>query len=145
MTLCCAPLKNRKWCVVRTSWAFIKFLQYFQGFQFGEIGHMQAVILVEHLKNAHPFPTRQTEKMQGRIIHTEKHRKDARLFITQKMGMKGLTFTIRTCEKVEVELRVRAPSNSPKGERGVRVKVKIGIDADKATEVHKESQMEIGY
>lgn len=63
---------------------------------------MQTIILVEHVKNALPFPTGETEEVHGGIVHAEKHREHSRLLISQKMSMGRLTVTISTRQKIEI-------------------------------------------
>lgn len=63
---------------------------------------MQTIILVEHVKDALPFPTGETEEVHGGIVHTEKHREHSRLLISQKMSMGRLTVTISTRQKIEI-------------------------------------------
>ena len=63
---------------------------------------MQTIILVEHVKDALPFPTEETEEVHGGIVHAEKHREHSRLLISQKMSMGRLTVTISTRQKIEI-------------------------------------------
>ena len=63
---------------------------------------MQTIILVEHVKDALPFPTGETEEVHGAIVHAEKHREHSRLLISQKMSMGRLTVTISTRQKIEI-------------------------------------------
>lgn len=63
---------------------------------------MQTIILVEHVKDALPFPTGETEEVHGGIVHAEKHREHTRLLISQKMSMGRLTVTISTRQKIEI-------------------------------------------
>lgn len=63
---------------------------------------MQTIILVEHVKDALPFPTGETEEVHGGIVHAEKHREYSRLLISQKMSMGRLTVTISTRQKIEI-------------------------------------------
>jgi hypothetical protein len=63
---------------------------------------MQTIILVEHVKDALPFPTGETEEVHGGIVHAEKHREHSRLLISQKMSMGRLTVTISTRQKIEI-------------------------------------------
>lgn len=63
---------------------------------------MQTIILIEHVKDALPFPTGETEEVHGGIVHAEKHREHSRLLISQKMSMGRLTVTISTRQKIEI-------------------------------------------
>ena len=63
---------------------------------------MQTIILVEHVKDALPFPTGETEEVHGGIVHAEKHREHSRLLISQKMSMGRLTVTISSRQKIEI-------------------------------------------
>lgn len=63
---------------------------------------MQTIILVEHVKDALPFPTGETEEVHGGIVHAEKHMEHSRLLISQKMSMGRLTVTISTHQKIEI-------------------------------------------
>ena len=63
---------------------------------------MQTIILVEHVKDALPFPTGETEEVHGGIVHAAKHREHSRLLISQKMSMGRLTVTISTRQKIEI-------------------------------------------
>lgn len=63
---------------------------------------MQTIILVEHVKDALPFPTGETEEVHGGIVHAEKHREHSRLLISQKMSMGRLTVTISTRQKIKI-------------------------------------------
>lgn len=63
---------------------------------------MQTIILVEHVKDALPFPTGETEEVHGGIVHAEKHREHSCLLISQKMSMGRLTVTISTRQKIEI-------------------------------------------
>ena len=63
---------------------------------------MQTIILVEHVKDALPFPTGETEEVHGGIVHAEKHREHSRLLISQKMSMGRLTVKISTRQNIEI-------------------------------------------
>ena len=66
---------------------------------------MQTIILVEHVKDALPFPTGETEEVHGGIVHTEKGGKVLCFLSLEKMGMGRTMVTISASEKVEIELR----------------------------------------
>ena len=67
---------------------------------------MQAIVLVEHLKDAHAILARKTKEVHIRIIHAEEDWKSLRLLVFQEMGMIGLAVAIGASKKVKVWLRV---------------------------------------
>ena len=83
----------------------IQFLQHLQGLEFREARNVETVVLVEDMQDALTLLTRESEKMHGGIIHTEKCGEHPCLFIAKEMGMKRLAVTVGTSQKVEIGLR----------------------------------------
>ena len=64
---------------------------------------MQTIILVEHVKDALPFPTGETEEVHGGIVHAEKHREHSRLLISQNLSLGRPTVTISTSQQDRIK------------------------------------------
>ena len=90
---------------------------------------MEAVVLIEHMKDTLTLFPGEAKEMHGRIIHAEKRGEGTRFGTTKKMDVRRLAVTIGTSKKVEV----------------VVGSVKIRVDANEATEVHEEGKVEIRY
>jgi len=90
---------------------------------------VKTVVLVEDVKDALTLLAREAEEVQSGIIHAEERGEGTSFGITKEVGMRRLTVAVGAGKQVEVMVGA----------------VKIGIDADEATEVHEESEMEIAH
>ena len=105
----------------------IQIVENFKGFQFGEVGDVKAIVLVEDVEDALASVAREAEEAGCRVLHAEERGQELRLFVMEEVGVWGLSVAVGCSDEVEIAV----------GGFGV------GIDADEAAEMEQEDDVEV--
>lgn len=104
-------------------------LKHLDGFEFREIGHVETIVFVEHLKDAPALGTRKAEEAHGGIVHAKERGQTKCLLTKEVMSMQRTLITVGG----RLEVKVRSGG------------IKVGIDAEEAAEMHEESEVKVGH